>query len=156
MNDSPIGPGAAGQPRRQGGYGKGDKIDDRYEVIKGIGRGGMGVVYLLCHFTMSNEVFGGVNIDYLRPAKATSHGDDRIRVAGTTGVIEVFMGGVRLIDERGPQELPLEPKREIFAEFIDQVQGTATSLISAEDAFLTTKACLLARQSADEGRVVNF
>lgn len=47
MNDSPIGPGAAEQPRRQGGYGKGDKIDDRYEVIKGIGRGGMGVVYLV-------------------------------------------------------------------------------------------------------------
>lgn len=110
----------------------------------------------LCHFTMSNEVFGGVNIDYLRPAKATSHGDDRIRVAGTTGVIEVSMGGARLIDERGPQDLPLEPKREIFAEFIDQVQGTAMSLISAEDAFLTTRACLLARQSADEGRVVNF
>jgi predicted dehydrogenase len=110
----------------------------------------------LCHFTMSNEVFGGVNVDYLRPAKAQSHGDDRIRVVGTSGVMEVSAGRAHLVDENGPQDLPLEPKREIFAEFIDQVQGTAMSLISAEDAFLTTEACLLARQSADEGRAIDF
>ncbi len=110
----------------------------------------------LCHFTLANAVFGGVNIDYLRPAKAPSHGDDRIRLAGTNGVMEVSAGRAHLIDEHGPQDLPLEPKREIFAEFIDQVEGTATSLISAKDAFLTTKACLLARQSADEGHVVEF
>ena len=110
----------------------------------------------LCHFSMANAVFGGVNIDYLRPAKASSHGDDRIRLAGTNGVMEVSAGRAHLIDEHGPQDLPLEPKREIFAEFIDQVEGTATSLISADDAFLTTKACLLARQSADEGHVVEF
>ncbi len=110
----------------------------------------------LCHFTMANEVFGGVNIDYLRPLKAPSHGDDRIRVAGTAGVIEVAAGRAHLIDEHGPRDLELEPKREIFAEFIDQVEGSAMSLISAEDALLTTKACLLARQSADEGRVVDF
>lgn len=110
----------------------------------------------LCHFTMGNDVFGGVNIDYLRPQKAPTHGDDRIRVAGTDGVIDVTEGRAHLIDGNGPRDLPLEPKREIFGEFIDQVEGTAVSLISAEDAFLTTKACLLARQSADERRVVEF
>jgi predicted dehydrogenase len=110
----------------------------------------------LCHFTMSNEVFGGVNMDYLRPPKAPTHGDDRIRVAGTGGVIEVLDGRVHLIDGQGPRDLPLEAKREIFAEFVDQVEGTSVSLISAEDAFQTTKACLLARQSADERRVVAF
>lgn len=47
MIDTPFGPDAAEQPRRKGGYGKGDKINDRYEVIKGIGRGGMGMVYLV-------------------------------------------------------------------------------------------------------------
>jgi len=113
-------------------------------------------VSALCHFTMSNEVFGGVNIDYLRPGKAPSHGDDRIRAVGTIGVMEVSAGRAHLIDENGAQDLPLEPKREIFAEFIDQVEGTSMSLISAEDAFLTTKACLLARQSADEGRAIDF
>ncbi len=110
----------------------------------------------LCHFTMSNDIFGGVNIDYLRPGKAMSHGDDRIRVAGTDGVIEVSEGRAYLIDDQGPRDLELEPKREIFAEFMDQIEGTAMSLISAEDAFLTTKACLLARQSADEGREISF
>jgi len=110
----------------------------------------------LCHFTMSGEVFGGVNIDYLRPAKAATHGDDRIRVVGTNGVMEVSEGRAQLIDEHGTQDLTLEPKREIFAEFIDQVRGSTTSLISTKDALLTTKACLLARQSADEGREIPF
>jgi predicted dehydrogenase len=110
----------------------------------------------LCHFTMTGEVFGGVNIDYLRPAKAPSHGDDRIRVAGADGVIDVSGGRVELIDGSGVREMPLEPKREIFGEFIDQVAGMSMSLISAEDAFTTTHACLLARQSADEGRIVQF
>ncbi len=54
MSDSPINPDAAEQPRRQSGYGKGDKIADRYEVIKGIGRGGMGMVYLVTD-TQSGE-----------------------------------------------------------------------------------------------------
>ena len=75
---------------------------------------------------------------------------------GTNGVLEVSAGRAQLVDEHGAKDLPLEPKREIFAEFIDQVRGTAASLISAEDALLTTKACLLARQSADERREVTF
>ena len=39
--------------------------------------------------TLENGVSAQVSADYLRPANAATHGDDRVRAAGTHGVIEV-------------------------------------------------------------------
>jgi predicted dehydrogenase len=111
-----------------------------------------------CHFTMTNEVIGAANIDLLRPAGAESHGDDRVRVAGADGVVEARGGTAYLIngEAKGTQELPPVEKGQIFADFLAQVRGEGTCLISAEDSFKVTEACLLARQSADEKREVAF
>jgi predicted dehydrogenase len=115
-------------------------------------------VTALCHFTFTNEVFGGVNIDYLRPATAPTHDDDRIRIAGTEGVIEVRGGKVYLINNEaeGEQELPLLPEKNIFADFLRQVRGEGKCMVSAEDSFAVTEACLKARLSADKKEVVYF
>lgn len=112
----------------------------------------------LCHFTFSNEVFGSVNIDYLRPEEAPSHGDDRIRVAGTEGVIEVRDNKVFLINDEisGVRELPLTANREIFADFLAHIRGEGECLLSAEDSFRAAEASLKARQSADENHVIEF
>jgi predicted dehydrogenase len=112
----------------------------------------------LCHFTMSNEVFASASIDYLRPAAAPSHDDDRLRIAGTEGVIEVRNGCVYLINgkQNGVQELPLMPAEQIFADFVRQVEQGVPCRVSAEDSFIVTEACLKARQSADERRPVFF
>lgn len=112
----------------------------------------------LCHFTFSNEVFGSATIDYLRPRQASSHEDDRIRIVGTTGVLEARAGKVLLIHEEQPgiREMPLLPKREIFADFLQQVRGEGSCMVTAEQSFMVTEACLKARMSADEGRIVTF
>ena len=112
----------------------------------------------LCHFVFTNEVFGSVNIDYLRPGQAPSHDDDRIRIAGTEGVIEVLHQKVYLIngEREGIQELPLLPAGESFADFLNQVKGTGQCMVTAADSFLITEACLKARQSADEEKVIYF
>ncbi|HHT36686.1 MAG: Gfo/Idh/MocA family protein [Candidatus Wallacebacter cryptica] len=112
----------------------------------------------LCHFEFTNEVFGSVNIDYLRPSTAESHGDDRVRAAGTKGVIEVRGGRVYLIsaDQPGTQELPLMQPPAFFAEFVKQVRGEGQCLVSAKDSFRVTEACLRARESADTGKMVYF
>jgi predicted dehydrogenase len=111
----------------------------------------------LCHFRMTNEVFASVSLDYLRPPTAPSHGDDRIRIAGTEGVLEVRDGRVLLMNGREPgiRELPLLPKEDLFPAFIRQLDEE-DGRVSAEDAFAVTEACLKARQSADEGRQVLF
>ncbi|MBM7582242.1 putative dehydrogenase [Caldicoprobacter guelmensis] len=115
-------------------------------------------VSALCHFTFSNEVFGSVSIDYLRPKQAPTHDDDRLRVVGTRGVLEVRDGKVYLINDEidGIREVPLMPKQNIFIDFLRQIKGEGQCLVTAHDSFYVTEACLKARQSADEGKVIRF
>lgn len=112
----------------------------------------------LCHFAFTNEVFGSVSVDYLRPKGAPRHDDDRIRVVGTEGVIEVRDQKVLMItnDTNGEEELPLLPKGQIFVDFLKQVRGEGVCLVSADDSFIVTEACLRARTSADEKRLILF
>lgn len=112
----------------------------------------------ICHFMMENEVLAAANIDYLRPSTAPSHDDDRARVAGTTGVIEVRSGKVYLISEERPgiEELANEVPGNIFSDLLDEISGARQCLVSADDSFYVTEACLRARESADTGQMVYF
>ena len=115
-------------------------------------------VSALCEFTMTNDVFASASIDYLRPASAPTHGDDRIRVAGTDGVIEVRGGEVFLINAStdGEERLEVSSDHQIFSDFLAQCKGKGECLITDEQTFDVTEVCLLARQSADEKRLVYF
>ncbi len=112
----------------------------------------------LCHFMLTHEVFASASLDYLRPATAPTHGDDRVRVMGTDGAIEVRDGKVYLIntETEGEAILPVACEKQIFQDFVEHVEGKTTALLTADDVFAVTEACLLARQSADEGRMVVF
>ena len=109
-----------------------------------------------CMFSLSDGVIATVNIDYFRPESAPSHGDDRIRVAGTDGVIEVRGGGVYLIngDGEGERILELADPGNIFESFASSLEGKTECLLTAADSFRATRLGLLARKSADENRQV--
>jgi len=115
-------------------------------------------VSALCQFKLAGEIQASVSIDYLRPETAPTHGDDRLRVAGTAGVVEVRQGKVLLIQEAGAGEQEIQPRceRQVFSDFIDQVEGRQAALLSADDVFTVTEACLLAQLSADEEREMVF
>lgn len=115
-------------------------------------------VSALCHFTLTNEVFASVSMDYFRPTNAPTHGDDRVRVVGTDGVIEVRGGEVFLINDETDSEerLATACDRQIFHDFVEHIEGKATSLLGGEETLTVTRACLLARRSADEGRWIGF
>lgn len=109
----------------------------------------------LCHFTLEDEIFASLSIDYLRPESAPSHDDDRIRIVGTEGIIEILFNKVYLINkEYQGQELPLGEGGNIFLDFLRQIRGEGRCLISAEDSFYVTEIALKTRQSADEGRII--
>jgi predicted dehydrogenase len=110
----------------------------------------------LCHFTLADDVYASVSLDYLRPAAAPSHGDDRIRVVGTEGILEVCAGEVKLIAADGERRLTPSCDRQIFADFVAHITGETEALIGPEDTIAVTRACLLARESADTGKVVRF
>ncbi|MGC9397405.1 MAG: Gfo/Idh/MocA family protein [Anaerolineae bacterium] len=115
-------------------------------------------VSALCHFTLAGDVFASASLDYLRPPTSPTHGDDRVRVMGTEGAIEVRGGQVYLINAETEGEAVLPPAcdRQIFQDFVEHIEGETTAILTPEDVFAVTEACLLARQSADEGRAIAF
>lgn len=111
-----------------------------------------------CTFVLENDIFATVNIDYLRPQNAPSHDDDRIRIVGTNGIIEVVNGKVLLLNENFKEvtAIPLEQSPVTFYDFMQEIKGMGKCLVSAEDSFYVTKACLLARESADLKKIIEF
>ena len=90
--------------------------------------------------------FGSANIDFLNPAKADGHGDDRIRVAGDKGIIEVKEGKTTLVtNDNPPVSIDTTPSRFFFPDFISHIEKKGNCLLSAEDTLYSTDAVLKAR-----------
>jgi predicted dehydrogenase len=100
------------------------------------------------------------NVDYLRPEAAATHGDDRLRVAGSRGVLEVRDEGRRLhviTAEADEANWPLEEHgRTFFGDFVGALEGTGKLLVGAEESFQITEFALKAAQAADERRIVSI
>ena len=108
------------------------------------------------------ELSGGgaamVNFDYLRPwgEAARPWGDDRLRIAGTEAVIETkdCASGVELTTPDATELLPLEPARNVFADFVTSLAGRGETLVTTAESFRLTEVALKARDAQDAGRFV--
>lgn len=111
-----------------------------------------------CQFALAGDRCATVSVDYRRPANAPTHGDDWARVVGTDGVMEVRTDSVRLINREndGSKAVPAASETILLHEFVDHIRGKAKSSLDAKATLDLTEACLLARQSADEKRVIEF
>lgn len=101
---------------------------------------------------MADDIYAGVNFDLLRPEGAPTHGDDRIRIAGTQGVLEVRANKVFLIDQSGESEPALLSPPTIWEAFVEYVGGKP-GLITPESSLEATRIALLAREAADRKTV---
>jgi len=113
----------------------------------------------LCLFELEDEIMGSVSLDYLRPRGATSHGDDRLRLAGKKGILEIIDDEVYLINQEveGIRKVPLKSKKEsIFKDFLDYLRGSGKCKISAKTSFYVTEVALKARSSADQGKLIKI
>ena len=112
----------------------------------------------VCQFELDNGIMATANIDYLRPDSAPTHGDDRIRVVGTKGIVEVQNGSVTILSNQSPQaeNVTLLSTPGIFSSFVDQTNGKHNECPDGKQTITVTRACLLARQAADNGRKVIF
>ena len=111
------------------------------------------------------ELQGGghaiISFDFLRPAssdKKRRHGDDRLRIAGDRGIVEIVDEGTRVIlmTPDAVEEVPLTSARDLFAEFVASIQGRGSCIVSPEDSFRITEVALKARQAADNGKFVTL
>ena len=100
---------------------------------------------------LTNGVIATVTADYLRPEGAASHGDDRLLITGTRGMVEAVGGRVYLENELPRRELPLPPAENPFLRFLGLI-GAPEAEGEAQAAFEATRVCLLARVDADQKR----
>ena len=100
---------------------------------------------------LSNGASVTARIDYLRPAKAATHSDDRLRVVGTKGVIEVNEGDetISLLTGDRTERIPFGETENLFVEFAKFLRGGAAPRITADDSFYITEVALKARDAAD-------
>jgi predicted dehydrogenase len=110
-------------------------------------------------FTMTNGGAATLTFDYLRPSKAGSHGDDRIRVAGSKGVVEVRTNATPFCElvtqDAEARQLPLpKSERNVFVDFVQELRGEGAHFLSPEDPFRATEVALKARDAADRKTTV--
>lgn len=107
--------------------------------------------------TMRDGGIATINADYLRPEGAFTHGDDRTRIAGDMGILEVRAGHVYHLPEKGLQrDIELTPGPGIFEAFAASVAGKCEPPVTTEESFYGTAAALIAREAADTGRTIRF
>ena len=108
-------------------------------------------------FRLSNGGTGMIHLDYLRPSTSPTHGDDRLRIIGSEGVVEVTDCGERtvLIQEgEEPRDLPLPEAGNLLVDFVQELRGEGTHIIAPYEATYVTRICLLARESADRNEIL--
>ncbi|NWG14751.1 MAG: Gfo/Idh/MocA family oxidoreductase [Acidobacteria bacterium] len=108
-------------------------------------------------FKLDNQGTATVRLDYLRPAKAPTHGDDRLRLAGTKGVVEAQeANGLWLITGQKPPEQirDLPAAGFLFADFLESVYKGKRHLISLEEIFRVNEIVLKAREAAERHTIV--
>ena len=113
-------------------------------------------------FSLTDNGMATVTVDYLRPEAAPTHGDERIRIAGTEGVIEISTGydWGTLIDKSGVHELTGAQPRPWFAEWLRRAvlkEDPPEAPIHPQwEIFRATEVALKAQQALDTGRTVSL
>ncbi|MDP3073667.1 MAG: Gfo/Idh/MocA family oxidoreductase [Opitutaceae bacterium] len=123
-----------------------------------IGRPGMGETenHASVLAQLSNGASVTARLDYLRPTWAKTSSDDRLRVIGTKGVIEVNEGdtAISLITGDRTERIPFGGTENLFVEFVKFLRGGPPPRITADDSFYVTEVVLRTRDAADEKKVI--
>jgi predicted dehydrogenase len=123
------------------------------------GYGDMDIITTSC-FKLEDEILATVSTDYYRPENTHSHDDDRLRVVGTEGIVEVIRRDgdheVRLINKDHDGKIPVQQEKPpfIFEDFVWTVQGKGTGLLDVDESFRNAYVAVCAQRSADEKNVI--
>ncbi len=104
---------------------------------------------------LDNGGSASVRLDYCRPAAAPTHGDDRLRVAGSEGVIESLAGGTDvtiITQEEGPEKLELPEPQNQFVDYVRALQEDREFGVPEKDCFRMTEVVLKIRDAALAGQ----
>jgi predicted dehydrogenase len=110
----------------------------------------------VCVFRLANSGCASLAFDYFRPPSAPTHGEDRVRIAGEKGVLEIAGGEAHLFPrDSGPRRLEKEEPLSLFQEFVRSLDEGTTLRITAADAFQISELALRCREAADTKSAVD-
>jgi hypothetical protein len=92
------------------------------------------------------------------PETNPTHGDDRLRVAGTKGVVEYMAAtGVTLVTSTAkPAKVEtLPPGGAVFVDYLEYAFNGKPATLTHEEIFAACDATLAAHESAIKGKVVS-
>lgn len=107
-------------------------------------------------FQLDNRGIATLHMDYCRPESAPTHGDDRLRLAGTRGVAEYQAAtGVTLLAPNAKPEVirDLPPAGSVFVDFLEHVYNGKPAALPFEEVYRSTLATIAAQEAAVSGRV---
>lgn len=108
-------------------------------------------------FRLDNDGTATLHMDYCRPSTAPTHGDDRLRLAGTKGVAEYMAatGTTLITGSSKPRRIDdLPPDGSVFRDYIANVYGGAPATLSLQDIYTVCDVTLDAHEAAVEQKVV--
>jgi predicted dehydrogenase len=108
-------------------------------------------------FRLDNGGTAAMHMDYLRPEAAPTHGDDRLRLAGTRGVVEFQESvGITLVTADDPPRAvhDLPPARWLFLDFLDSVYNGTPVGLGLPDIYRANEIVLAARESAERRTIL--
>jgi predicted dehydrogenase len=105
----------------------------------------------------ANGATGAARIDYLLPELYAVHGDDRLRIAGGEGVIEVQALQPKIMlttQQKSTHTIDPGPDTNLFLDFAHWIREGRRPRMTADDAYSMTEFVLKARDAADHGEMV--
>ena len=110
-------------------------------------------------FQLDNGATAQMHLDYMRPATAGAHGDDRLRLAGTEGVLEYREAdGITLVtNQRKSHAISQLPHDgSLVVNFIASLYRAEPLSLTLDDIFRANEIVLTARDAANSKRVLEI
>lgn len=104
-------------------------------------------------FRLDNGGTAALHLDYLRPETAPTWGDDRLRLAGTRGVVEYQAAtGVTLVTDKQPPRTitDLPESGSLFLDFLSSVYNGSPLVLELKDIYRANEIVLAARDAGDK------
>jgi predicted dehydrogenase len=108
-------------------------------------------------FKLDNGGVATMHLDYLRPLKAPSHGDDRLRLVGSKGIVEYqgSTGVTVMTNDKPPAPIdPLPPPRSLFVDFLEATYNGKPPGLPLADIYRASELALAAERAASENRAL--